>query len=163
MNHQNFERTLRFRVIPGSMLVGVSAQQPSPNKKVVTHPAVAVVSGRRPFCKNVVVPRSADSQLFDLIEALSCPECLSRLSQIAPLSRAGVVPEDRLVYTVCVFHPDSCRHQQTMSDLTRSRHTRWKSLSEKSLLFPAAQQGVVKRNQGCATKDLPGRVLSTKP
>jgi hypothetical protein len=25
VNHQNFERTLRFREIPGSMLVGVSA------------------------------------------------------------------------------------------------------------------------------------------
>ena len=32
MNHQNFERTLHFRDIPGSMLVGVSAHQPSPLK-----------------------------------------------------------------------------------------------------------------------------------
>ena len=32
MNHQNFERTLHFRDIPGSMLVGVSAHQPSPRK-----------------------------------------------------------------------------------------------------------------------------------
>ena len=32
MNHQNFERTLRFRDIPGSMLVGVSAHHPSPTK-----------------------------------------------------------------------------------------------------------------------------------
>jgi hypothetical protein len=121
----------------------VSAQQPSPHKKVVTHPAVAVVSGRRPFCKNVVVPRSADSQLFDLIEALSCLECLSRLSQIAPLSRAGVVPEDRLDYTlsfslrkVFLFSPDSCRHQPTMSYLMRSnKEPRGRVRARKKCIF----------------------------
>ena len=32
MNHQNFERILRFRVIPGSMHVGVSAQPHSPSR-----------------------------------------------------------------------------------------------------------------------------------
>ena len=47
VNHQNFERTLRFRDIPGSMPVGVSAQHPSPPLTLLqVRCARAVESGR---------------------------------------------------------------------------------------------------------------------
>ena len=67
MNHQNFERILRFRDIPGSMLVGVSAHPPSPHPILfIKFLGCAVVYGRQLcaffiLCERVV-PRRGDLQ-----------------------------------------------------------------------------------------------------
>ncbi len=110
MNHQNFERTLRFRVIPGSMLVGVSAQQPSPHKKghsLAWSGGLWASTARA--CTQV--PRVWSSLEVQTRSFLS--SALPRLSQIAPLSRAGVVTEDRLEPRVLPrFMPSSANDER---------------------------------------------------
>ena len=132
MNHQNFERTLRFRVIPGSMLVGVSAHQPSPHKKghsLAWSGGLWASTARactQVFC---VCGRPSKCRL-----ALFLSSALSRLSQIAPLSRAGVVTEDRLEPCVLPrFMPSSANDERF--DEKQNPPEKKKSSSEKNPAF----------------------------
>ena len=63
VNHQNFERTLRFRDIPGSMPVGVSAHTPlTPLGGSIKRLACCAVESERRFTLHVKVERPSKSR-----------------------------------------------------------------------------------------------------
>ena len=63
VNHQNFERTLRFRDIPGSMPVGVSAHTPlTPLGGSIKRLACCAVESERRFTLHVKVKRPSKSR-----------------------------------------------------------------------------------------------------
>ena len=65
VNHQNFERTLRFRDMPGSMLVGVSVDTPRP-RPLLKESAASAESA----CSGARAPSASNP----LNEALSAAE-----------------------------------------------------------------------------------------
>ena len=90
VNHQNFERTLRFRDIPGSMPVGVSAHTPlTPEGGSIKRLAPRAVESERrcsllPRVKVCSVPRRVDLRTRNELFKTSGPS--SRLRIASPIS-----------------------------------------------------------------------------
>ena len=92
VNHQNFERTLRFRDIPGSMPVGVSAHTPlTPLGRSIKRLACCAVESERRFTLHVKVKRPSKSRPAHMERAFQTSGPVVSSSDRFALFTAGVV------------------------------------------------------------------------